>query len=301
MVSAPTLFETPLARRFWSGALGVAATILGVGALGTLFADAGGRDTPWRDLDRARAELSEARSAEADARRELDAASVALADAEAANAEVLAAEADRVRQLESAAATAERLAIEAYIGGTALDDLLLAIDTPDAAAAAYRVGLVTTQASTLAESSELVAELRAEISPDARNALAAIDDARTRLDEATATLADATDAVTEAEFVVEVAAIHDEADQMMVDNGFTEPTAEQWRELRWCESRETYDIDTGNGYFGAYQFDLITWVGVGGSGNPAHARPEEQDARARWLYALRGDPPWPICGQYLPG
>ena len=100
--------------------------------------------------------------------------------------------------------------------------------------------------------------------------------------------------------MVEIAAIHAEADVEMVDNGRTEPTEEQWAQLRWCEARGNYAIDTGNGYFGAYQFDLVTWVGTGGHGNPAQMPPEEQDARARLLYSWRGWVPWPICGQYLP-
>lgn len=61
-----------------------------------------------------------------------------------------------------------------------------------------------------------------------------------------------------------------------------------------------YATDTGNGYFGAYQFDLPTWRSVGGSGNPAHAAPAEQDARAWALYQSRGLVPWPTparrCG-----
>lgn len=54
-----------------------------------------------------------------------------------------------------------------------------------------------------------------------------------------------------------------------------------------------YRTDTGNGFYGAYQFDLPTWRSVGGSGNPAHASPAEQDARALALYESRGLAPWP--------
>jgi hypothetical protein len=61
-----------------------------------------------------------------------------------------------------------------------------------------------------------------------------------------------------------------------------------------------YASDTGNGYFGAYQFNLGTWLSVGGSGNPAHASPAEQDERAWQLYLSRGLAPWPTparrCG-----
>ena len=70
-----------------------------------------------------------------------------------------------------------------------------------------------------------------------------------------------------AEYVVEIAQIHAPADVLKAEKGRVEPSDEQWRKLRFCESTEQYDISTGNGYYGAYQFDLITWVGVGGEGD----------------------------------
>lgn len=72
-----------------------------------------------------------------------------------------------------------------------------------------------------------------------------------------------------------------------------------WTALRRCESGGNYKADTGNGFYGAYQFDLNTWRSVGGTGNPAHASKEEQDHRARLLYVSRGAQPWPSCGRYL--
>ena len=77
------------------------------------------------------------------------------------------------------------------------------------------------------------------------------------------------------------------------------PTAEQWAELRQCESNGQYGINTGNGYYGAYQFDIGTWQGVGGTGLPSEASPAEQDMRAQLLYDDRGSQPWPVCGEYL--
>jgi LysM repeat protein len=63
--------------------------------------------------------------------------------------------------------------------------------------------------------------------------------------------------------------------------------------IRQLESGGNYAINTGNGYYGAYQFDLSTWRGVGGSGLPSQASPEEQDMRAQMLYSRRGCNPWP--------
>ncbi len=54
-----------------------------------------------------------------------------------------------------------------------------------------------------------------------------------------------------------------------------------------------YATDTGNTFYGAYQFTLPTWQSVGGSGNPAEAEPDEQDSRAWRLYLRDGLDPWP--------
>jgi hypothetical protein len=66
--------------------------------------------------------------------------------------------------------------------------------------------------------------------------------------------------------------------------------------LRACESDGNYRANTGNGFYGAYQFDLGTWNSVGGSGYPHNAKPREQDYRAAKLYRMRGSSPWPLCG-----
>ena len=78
------------------------------------------------------------------------------------------------------------------------------------------------------------------------------------------------------------------------------PTAAQWAKLRDCESGYLgYRANTGNGYYGAYQFDLETWHGIDEIGRPDLASPSTQDAAARKLYALRGAEPWPVCGRWL--
>jgi len=67
--------------------------------------------------------------------------------------------------------------------------------------------------------------------------------------------------------------------------------------IRQCESGGNYATNTGNGFYGAYQFTQSTWASVGGSGNPAAAPPAEQDRRAAMLYAREGAAPWPVCGR----
>jgi hypothetical protein len=66
--------------------------------------------------------------------------------------------------------------------------------------------------------------------------------------------------------------------------------------IRECESGGDYTINTGSGYYGAYQFNLAAWQSVGGSGLPSDASPAEQDYRAALLYARSGPAPWPVCG-----
>ncbi len=69
--------------------------------------------------------------------------------------------------------------------------------------------------------------------------------------------------------------------------------------LAACESGGNYSINTGNGYYGAYQFDLSTWRSVGMSGRPDLASRSTQDEAARRLQAARGWSPWPACSRKL--
>jgi hypothetical protein len=64
-----------------------------------------------------------------------------------------------------------------------------------------------------------------------------------------------------------------------------------------CESGGNPTTNTGNGFYGKYQFTQSTWNSVGGSGNPAAASEAEQDRRAAVLYAREGASPWPTCGR----
>ena len=64
-----------------------------------------------------------------------------------------------------------------------------------------------------------------------------------------------------------------------------------------CESGGNPSTDTGNGFYGKYQFTQETWQAVGGTGNPAAAPEAEQDRRAAQLYAQAGPSQWPVCGR----
>jgi hypothetical protein len=75
-----------------------------------------------------------------------------------------------------------------------------------------------------------------------------------------------------------------------------DPSADDWYRLRMCESGNNYAINTGNGYYGAYQFDLSTWRSVGGTGYAHQASPAVQDALALKLWQQRGWSPWACDG-----
>ena len=67
-------------------------------------------------------------------------------------------------------------------------------------------------------------------------------------------------------------------------------------DIRRMESGNKYGAVSRTGkYRGAYQFDQRTWESVGGTGDPAAASPEEQDARAAELMRRRGTQPWSVC------
>lgn len=79
----------------------------------------------------------------------------------------------------------------------------------------------------------------------------------------------------------------------------TAPAGGAWAELRACESGGNYAEDTGNGYYGAYQFALSTWEGLGFSGLPSDAAPAVQDQAAQELQARYGWDQWPACAAEL--
>lgn len=67
--------------------------------------------------------------------------------------------------------------------------------------------------------------------------------------------------------------------------------------LKMCESGNNYGTATGNGYYGAYQYDVGTWNNYGGYHLPSQAPPEVQDAKFQQTYAARGGSPWPVCSR----
>jgi hypothetical protein len=80
----------------------------------------------------------------------------------------------------------------------------------------------------------------------------------------------------------------------------TRPAAgDVWAGLRRCESGGNYAENTGNGYYGAYQFSAATWHGLGFPGLPSDASPAVQDRAAQQLQARSGWGQWPNCSRLL--
>ena len=75
--------------------------------------------------------------------------------------------------------------------------------------------------------------------------------------------------------------------------------ASVWAALRKCESGGNYAINSGNGYYGAYQFAAGTWRKLGYAGLPHEASPATQDEAARKLQNQQGWAPWPACTRKL--
>jgi hypothetical protein len=72
-----------------------------------------------------------------------------------------------------------------------------------------------------------------------------------------------------------------------------------WTRLRNCESGGQYGTNTGNGFYGAYQFHPRTWRTLGFPGLPHQAPPEMQDDAARRLQARSGWGQWPVCSRRI--
>lgn len=77
------------------------------------------------------------------------------------------------------------------------------------------------------------------------------------------------------------------------------PTPAAFAALAQCESSGNFADNTGNGYYGGYQFAESTWLSLGMTGYPYQFPASVQTAAARKLQAEDGWAPWPACSAML--
>jgi len=255
---------------------------------------------PWDDLERALLQLAGAEAEFESSERKIEEKERELSDLLRAEDKEEALEISFLLEMKEAEDLTKELAIEAFMGGDSMSSAAYLLDSENVGDLIFRRAILLEATEAVEKQSQDYAEMREAASASMLDIADQIDDLLADILDEKGRRTQAEEKILRAEHVVTIAQIHASADVLKAERGRVEPTAEQWRKLRFCESTEQYDISTGNGYYGAYQFDLITWVGVGGEGDPSEAPPEEQDARARYLYHLNGWYPWPVCGRFLP-
>ena len=72
-----------------------------------------------------------------------------------------------------------------------------------------------------------------------------------------------------------------------------------WAKLAQCESGGNPQTNTGNGFYGMYQFTLETWQSLGGTGYPHEADAATQTEMAKRLQQRAGWGQWPGCSDKL--
>ena len=255
---------------------------------------------PWDDLEKALLQLTDAEAEFQLSEMNIDEKERELSGLLRAENKEEALEISFLLEMKEAEDLTRKLAIEAFMGGDSVSSAAYLLDSENVGDLIFRRAILKETAEAIEKQSQTYEEMKDVASFAMLELASQIDDILVSILLEKDKRSQAEEKILRAEYVVEIAQIHASADVLKAQKRRVEPSDEQWRKLRFCESTEQYDISTGNGYYGAYQFDLITWVGVGGEGDPSKAPPEEQDARARYLYHLNGWYPWPVCGRFLP-
>ena len=255
---------------------------------------------PWDDLEKALMQLTDAESELQLSEMNINEKERELTGLLRAENKEEALEISFLLEMKEAEDLTRKLAIEAFMGGDSVSSAAYLLDSENVGDLIFRRAILKETTEAVEKQSQAYEEMKDVASFAMLELASQIDGILVSILLEKGKRSQAKEKILRAEYVVEIAQIHASADVLKAQKRRVEPSDEQWRKLRFCESTEQYDISTGNGYYGAYQFDLITWVGVGGEGDPSKAPPEEQDARARYLYHLNGWYPWPVCGRFLP-
>ena len=258
-------------------------------------------EVPWRDLGEATRQHNIAITLLADIDEALVSTDQEIASAASTLGFVEAREGDRLGTLEIWRTRSRELAVESYIHGGPGQASLALLNAQLSMDLSYQSELLRGQAEAALGASERYAKLVGGTDAEVIDFVEGIDALTERITGLETDRTRALAMIADAEWVVTIANVHALADEEFARTGRRDPTLNDWQELAFCESTNRYDVNTGNGFYGAYQFDYQTWFTVGGApGTRADLAPaEEQDARARLLFARRGSQPWPECGFHL--
>ena len=290
---------TPGARPSALGRSPWAVAGLAVVAVWTLLGSLVAYAPPAHALTVAEAEaaVAEARQLLVDARAEVVAAEAAIAEANAELGDLQADELALTEQLRAKRRQARQLSVAAYMSGGNETSFELIADTEQASDLLWRQTILAEQSLDTRRVAREFAELRDGTSEDVRRPVERLAGPAGRRGQARQEVPHAEREVQLAE--IELIGARQAEELARAARDAAAVGLDKWAALRRCESGGDYTVNSGNGYYGAYQFDLQTWQSVGGTGLPSDAPPWEQDARARALFAARGAQPWPICGRFL--
>ncbi len=203
-------------------------------------------------------------------------------------------------EIEAATDNLRRLAVEAFITGGDVGSLEYLAAVRGASDFAWRQYLVRSHAGSSQVAVARLRSLRDEADEAVLETIRMAEQLRIEITVLEAELATLEQREDDASAILPLADAWDRTEVAVAEGSWGIAPAEKWERLRFCESTHDYAAISPSGlYRGAYQFDFATWQTVGGTGDPAAAPAEEQDARARELYARRGPQPWPECGRFL--
>jgi len=270
--------------------------VVALAALGAFGATSAGAETMVHpgppSLEGAQSALAEAQAQRADA---MARRTQGQSDLIATRNEISALGLEQValaHELEQARRQVRVVTVRAYTGGAGVRELDVLMDAEDIGEHLYRSELLTGNVVDTSTAIEDYQELEAQADD---NVVALAE----RVDDIQAGIELAGEDILLADRAIERAQVELSAAQAMGGASRSDPGEAAWERLRFCESGGVYSINTGNGFYGAYQFDLQTWGTMGGTGRPSDAPYWEQDLRAKALYQTRGAQPWPLCGRFV--
>ena len=191
-------------------------------------------------------------------------------------------------ELELARRQVRVVTVRAYTGGDGVRELDVLMDAEDIGEHLYRSELLTENVVDTATAVQEYQDLRAQADDDVIALAERVDDIQAGIEQAEADILLADRAIERAQIELSAAQAMDGASR-------SDPGEGAWERLRFCESGGVYSVNTGNGFYGAYQFTKESWEQMGGTGMPHEAPPEEQDRLAKKLMEEQGPEAWPNC------